>query len=122
VEFEELVGSADFVSLHLPLNEQTYHLFDQECFALMKPGSVLVNTSRGGLVDEVALTRALAHGKLEGALLDVFEEEPLPQASPLRKFDNVIFSPHVAFYSDESLVELRRLAAQTVLACLEGAS
>jgi phosphoglycerate dehydrogenase-like enzyme len=85
---------------------------------MMKPGTVLINTSRGGLVDEDALVTALRAGHLAGALLDVFKSAPLPVDHPLRQLKNVILTPHVAFYSEDALLDLRRLAAEAVRAYL----
>ena len=92
----ELLKQADFVSLNCDLNPTSYHLMSDDQFALMKPGAVLINTARGAVVDEPALIRALECGRLGGAGLDVFEEEPLPAGSPLRSFDNVLLAPHNA--------------------------
>lgn len=111
---DELLARSDFVSLHLPLGEATRHIVDAVTLAALKPGAVLINTSRGGLVDEAALVQSLRCGHLGGALLDVYETAPLPFNHPLREFPNVILTPHVAFYSDESLSDLRRLAALEV--------
>jgi phosphoglycerate dehydrogenase-like enzyme len=85
---------------------------------MMKPGAILINTSRGGLVDEDALVASLRSGHLAGALLDVFKTAPLPVDHPFRQLKNVILTPHVAFYSDDALLELRRLAAEAVRAHL----
>lgn len=111
---DDLVREADFLSLHVPLTAETHHLVDATMFSAMKPGSVLINTARGGLVDETALVEALSSGHLAGALLDVYETSPLPPDHPLRAFDNVLLTPHVAFYSEESLHDLRRQAAEAV--------
>ena len=99
----------------MPLTEETHHFINAETINLMKPGAVLINTSRGGLVDENALAEALRTGRLGGALLDVYEQAPLPVAHPFRTLTNVILTPHVAFYSEESILELRRLTAKAVL-------
>jgi D-3-phosphoglycerate dehydrogenase len=86
----------------------------------MKRGAVLINTSRGGLVDEEALVRALEDGYLGGALLDVYAHAPLLRDHPLRNLKNVIMTPHIAFYSEDSYLELRRRAAEAVLRYLHG--
>ena len=112
---EALLRRSDYVSLHMPLTEETHHFINAETINLMKPGAVLINTSRGGLVDENALAEALRTGRLGGALLDVYEQAPLPVAHPFRTLTNVILTPHVAFYSEESILELRRLTAKAVL-------
>lgn len=93
---EELLSCADFVSVNCDLNPTSYHLVDQRAFSKMKPGAVLINTARGPIVDEGALIKALEEGRLAGAALDVFEQEPLPDQSPLRSFDQVLLSPHNA--------------------------
>ena len=91
-----LLPRADFISLHVRLDEGTRHLFDRNMLEFMKPGSVLINTARGGVVDTKALIDALNSGHLSGAYLDVFEEEPLPNSSPLWMLDNVILTPHAS--------------------------
>jgi D-3-phosphoglycerate dehydrogenase len=118
VSRDELLHGSDYVSLHLPLTSESHHLIDTETLATMKPGAVLINTSRGGLVNEPALVAALRSGRLGGALLDVYEQSPLPVEHPLRELPNVILTPHVAFYSEQSLRKLRLLAAQAVLRSL----
>jgi D-3-phosphoglycerate dehydrogenase len=114
VSLDELLTECDFVSLHLPLNERTRGLIGREALGRMKPGAVLINTSRGALIDEAALVDALRSGRLGGALLDVYEKAPLPMEHPLRACSNTILTPHVAFYSEGSLAELRRRAAREV--------
>ena len=95
-KLSELLGEADFVSLHVRLSEATKHLFNADMLARMKSGSFLINTSRGPVVDEAALFEALANKHLAGAYLDVFETEPLPQTSPLWDMPNVIVTPHAS--------------------------
>lgn len=96
VEKDELLRRADFVSLNTDLNETSRHLMSDEQFALMKDDAVLINASRGPVVDEEALVAALQDGEIGGAALDVFEEEPLPEDSPLRSMENVMLAPHNA--------------------------
>jgi D-3-phosphoglycerate dehydrogenase len=96
VEKDELLRRADFVSLNTDLNEASRHLMSDEQFALMKDDAVLINASRGPVVDEEALVAALQDGEIGGAALDVFEEEPLPEDSPLRSMENVMLAPHNA--------------------------
>lgn len=120
VEFEELLEEADYISIHAPLTESTHHLFSDDAFARMKPEALLVNTARGPLVDESALARALDSGAIAGAALDVTEEEPLAADSPLRGRDNVILTPHGAFYSEDALMELQTTVARDVLAVMGG--
>lgn len=101
-ELDSVLQSSDIVVLTLPLNEATAGLFNAARINLMKPGSVLVNVSRGGLVDERALCNSLVAGHLGGAILDVFEVEPLPQDSPLWEMKDVIITPHNSFVSDKN--------------------
>lgn len=98
---DDVLREADILSIHVFLSRQTRHLIDARCFALMKPSAILVNTSRGPVVDEGALIEALKAGAIAGAALDVMEEEPLDPASPLIGMDNVILAPHLASYSVE---------------------
>ncbi len=92
----ELLAQSDFAVISLPLTPQTRHLIDARALAQMKPDAWLINVARGGLVDEAALVRALQEARLGGACLDVFEEEPLPEDSPLWKLPNVILTPHTS--------------------------
>jgi phosphoglycerate dehydrogenase-like enzyme len=116
---DSLLGASDVVSLHLPLNATTRHLIDARALARMKPGAVLINTSRGGLVDFAALLAALDGGRLAGAGLDVFSEEP-PAGEHVDRPDLVV-TPHMAFYSVESIEELKTTAARTMSNALLGA-
>ncbi len=93
---EDLLAQADFISLNCDLNPTSYHLINAQTLALVKPGAVLINTARGPIVDEPALIRALEEGRLAGAALDVFEHEPLPADSPLRRMPQVLLAPHNA--------------------------
>jgi phosphoglycerate dehydrogenase-like enzyme len=102
-ELGELLAEADIVSLHLPLAPDTVGLIDRAALGRMKPGAVLINTARGGLVDEPALVEALADGRLRAAGLDVFAAEPLPSGSRLLELDNVVLMPHVAWLTPETL-------------------
>lgn len=120
VPFEELIQTADYVSLHLPMGQGTRHLMNAKTFAAMKPGSILINTARGGLVDENALVEALESGHLAGAGLDVFDQEPLPLTSPLLRFDNVLCSPHIAGLDDESQFDTLTMAADTIIQLRDG--
>jgi D-3-phosphoglycerate dehydrogenase / 2-oxoglutarate reductase len=115
VELDELLATSDFVSLHVPLRPETRGLVDESVLRRMKPTAFLINTARGGLVDTPTLTRALREGWIAGAGLDVLPEEPIASDDPLLELDNVVVTPHVAFYSEESLVELRQRAAQSVV-------
>jgi D-3-phosphoglycerate dehydrogenase len=114
-ELDALLAESDFVSLHVPLTLETREMVNETFLRRMKPTAFLINTARGGLVDTAALTRALREGWIAGAGLDVLPEEPIATDDPLLDLDNVVITPHVAFYSEESLVELRRRAAQSVV-------
>lgn len=117
---EELLRTADVVSLHLPLTEATYHMMNAQRFTRLKPGAMLINTSRGGLVDAAALHAALDSGRLAGAALDVFEQEPTAPDDPIVSHSRVLATPHVAFRSAEALLELRTRAARQIADALEG--
>ena len=120
VDNDELFASSDVISLHAPLTVQTEHLLDDDAFAHMREGVFVVNTARGGLIDTDALVRALDSGRVAGAALDVTEPEPLPPDSTLRTRDNVILTPHVAFYSAESMARLQTLAVDEGRRVLRG--
>jgi D-3-phosphoglycerate dehydrogenase len=119
VDLDTLLREADVIFLHVPLTAATQHLVDASFLARMRPGSLLVNGSRGGLVDTGALIEALAHGPLAAAALDVVEDEPHPPAALVGR-DNVIITPHVGFSSDVSVTELRRRASEEVVRVLAG--
>lgn len=119
VELEELLKSADIVTLHLPLTAQTENLLNSNRLNLMKKGSFLINTARGGLIDEDALVRALKSGHLGGAALDVYINQP-PEGSPLLKTDNCITLPHIGAYSVEALERMGMMAAENVVAVIKG--
>jgi D-3-phosphoglycerate dehydrogenase len=120
VDLDTLLTQADVISLHAPLTDATRHLIDADRLARVRPGAVLVNTARGGLVDEAALLAALDAGRLRGAGLDVFEEEPLPADHPLRDRAQVVLTDHTGWYSDASLDELQRGAATEAARVLRG--
>jgi glyoxylate reductase len=119
VSFDELLRRSDVVSIHLPLNEETRHLFTGETFAKMKAGSWLLNTSRGAIVDEAALARALAEGLPAGAGLDVFENEPGVTAALLAS-DRVVLTPHVGSATHETRREMARMVVEDVRRVLSG--
>ena len=120
VDLRSALEQADLVSVHVPLTDETRHLIDAERLSWMKPTAVLVNTSRGGVVDTAALTDALRAGRLAGAGLDVLEPEPPPADLALRQMPNVLLTPHIAFYSEEAQRELQRRAAEEVARVLRG--
>lgn len=113
--FDDLLARSDYVSLHLPMSAENYHLMNTENLAKMKAGSVLINTARGGLVNEEAVCAALESGRLRAAALDVFNVEPLPLDSPLLKFDNVLLSGHVAGLDVESHRDTFVMVAEIIL-------
>ena len=116
---EDLVAESDFVTLHVPLTPETHHLVNAELLARFKPGSILVNTARGGLVDTPALVRALRDGPLFAAGLDVYENEPDVPAE-LRELENVALAPHIGSATRPARDGMARLAAQNVIAVLDG--
>lgn len=115
-----LLTNSDVVSLHLPLKPETHGWLNPDKLASMKSTAILVNTSRGGLIDEQALIAALLEGRLAGAGLDVFENEPLKARSGLTTLDNVILTPHSAAFTEEALAEVRKTALNDALAVLDG--
>ncbi|MFJ7308980.1 C-terminal binding protein [Peribacillus frigoritolerans] len=112
VPFDTLLETADIISVHVPFTAETYHLFNQEEFKKMKQTAFIVNTARGPLIDELALVDALEKGEIAGAGLDVLEREPPIKNHPLFSFDNVILTPHAAWYSEEASFDLKRKAAE----------
>ena len=120
VSFDDLLARSDFISVHAPLLPATRGLVNAAAFAKMKKGALIVNTARGPLIDEPALIAALASGHLGGAALDVVTTEPLAKDSPLTGRDNVILTPHTAFYSVEALEELQTKCASDVARVLSG--
>ena len=116
----DLLRRSDYVSLHCPMSPENQHLINGRTLAIMKPGSVLINTARGALVDERALYDALKSGHLRGAGLDVFEVEPLPLDSPLLTLENVLLAGHVAGLDEESHDDTFAMAAQIILDLTKG--
>jgi D-3-phosphoglycerate dehydrogenase len=117
---DAVLKESDFISFHCPLTKETQHLMNAAAFAKLKAGAFLINVSRGGVVDTAALVEALKDKKLAGAALDVFEQEPLPTDQPLLKMDNVILTPHIASYSTEAVLQLRRDTARRVAEYFQG--
>jgi D-3-phosphoglycerate dehydrogenase len=120
VSFDDLLARSDFISVHAPLLPATRGLMNAAAFARMKKGAYVINTARGPLVDEPALIAALDSGHLGGAALDVVTTEPLAEDSPLLGRDNVILTPHIAYYSVEALEELQTKCASDVARVLSG--
>jgi D-3-phosphoglycerate dehydrogenase len=119
-ELYELLSKSDVVSIHVPLTEKTRYLVDAAEIALMKPEALLINTSRGGVVNETALAAALQNDKIAGAGLDVFSEEPVQADNPLLKLDNVILTPHTAALTRECVTRMATEAAKCVLDVFAG--
>ncbi|UAJ81066.1 C-terminal binding protein [Leifsonia sp. ZF2019] len=115
VSLDDAIARADVLTLHAPLTDATRHLVDARALAAMRPSAVLVNTCRGPLVDEDALAEALASGGIAGAAIDVFDSEPLPATSRLRALDNVLLTPHAAWYSPQALADLPLHAAGNIV-------
>jgi phosphoglycerate dehydrogenase-like enzyme len=102
VSLEEVLEKSDIISLHIPLTNETYHMINRYSIAKMKKGAILINTSRGQIIDQEALVEALRTGRLAGAGLDVFEKEPPDPDDPILKLENVVLTPHVAWYTAEA--------------------
>lgn len=120
VSFNDLVAGADYLSLSCPLTAETRHLINAAVLRRMKPTAFLINTARGGVVEEAVLVRALKEGWIAGAGLDVMEREPPAPDNPLLGMENVLLTPHAAFYSQGALAEVKRRAAAAVAAVLRG--
>ena len=120
VSFDELLASSDYISLHVPNTPETRNMFSEEAFAKMKKTAFLINLARGGVVDELALARALEEGEIAGAAVDVFSEEPPSLDHPLFKAPNVIVTPHIGAHSREAMDNMSTMAAQNVVAVLTG--
>jgi D-3-phosphoglycerate dehydrogenase len=114
MDLDQVLAESDVVSVHLALNDETRGIIDRRRLGLLKPGAFLVNTARGALVDEAALAESLAAGRLAGAGLDVFGEEPLPAGHPLARLDNVTLTAHAAWMSPEAARRLLRLGLETM--------
>jgi glyoxylate reductase len=119
VEFDELLHTSDFITLHTSLTDETYHLFNRDTFQKMKRGAYLINASRGAVVDPQSLVWALENGILSGAALDVFEPEPIPEGQPLLNMENVIITPHIASASVKTRLKMAMMAVDNLLAGLE---
>jgi D-3-phosphoglycerate dehydrogenase len=126
VDLERLLAESDYISLHLPLNSETYHLIDAAAINKMKPGAVLINTSRGALVDEVQLVEALRDGRLSGAGIDTFEQinifdtDERPPDHPLLGLENVVLTPHIAAQSVQAMEDVSTGGVENIVAILNG--
>lgn len=120
VDFETALKRADYISLHMPLTSETRGIIDKKAFSLMKKTAILINTSRGPLIDEEALIEALKNKKIAFAGLDTHNIEPLPQDSPLKRLDNCVLTDHTGFNTQEAIIELKTKAAFNVKNVFEG--
>ena len=120
VDLDRLLAGSDFVSVHVPLMESTHHLMNEERLKLMKKTAYLINNSRGPVVDERALYKALKEGRIAGAGLDVFEEEPTQITNPLLKLDNVVVAPHISSASHETRSQMAKMVADNLVSFFSG--
>jgi len=120
VSLDELLARSDYVSVHVPYTPETHHILNAEAFAKMKDGVYIINTARGGTVDEAALYKALVAGKVAGAALDARPKEPPPPDDPLHTLDNVILSPHAGATTREAVLRMAKMATENLLAVLRG--
>jgi phosphoglycerate dehydrogenase-like enzyme len=122
VGLDDLLRSSDIITLHLPYTPGTHHLISRREIGMMRDGARVVNTARGRIIDQEALVEALGRGKVAGAALDVFEEEPLDPGSPLASIDNVILTPHLGASSNEAMERMAVQVAEGALKVLRGAA
>ena len=120
VDINTLLRRSDFVSVHVPLTKETYHMINEEKLRLMKKTAYVINNSRGAVIDENALYRALKEGWIAGAGLDVFEQEPTPLGNPLLSLDNVVAAPHISSSSHETRSRMAKIVAENLIAFFEG--
>ncbi|NSW89067.1 MAG: C-terminal binding protein [Firmicutes bacterium] len=120
VDWETAIKEADYISIHMPLNDKTRGIINSETFAMMKPTAIIVNTSRGAVIEEQALINALVSGQINSAGLDVHNKEPLDADNPLMKLENCVLTDHVGWYSEDSMSELKRKVAENVRDVLLG--
>ncbi|HEY9669871.1 MAG TPA: D-glycerate dehydrogenase [Waterburya sp.] len=120
VTFDRLLQESDFVTIHTPLSDDTYHLFSDREFERMKPSAIVINTARGPIVDPDALYRALSSRQIAGAALDVTEPEPIPMDSPLLTLDNLIIAPHIGSASRQTREKMGNMALENLMAGLKG--
>jgi D-3-phosphoglycerate dehydrogenase len=120
VDYTTLLEQSDIITVHVPLNKETKNMISTNQLKKMKKKAILINAARGGIVDEKALCKALMKKEIAGVGLDVLEEEPIQKNNQLLYFDNVIITPHMGWYSEDTVDEVQRIAAEQVLQCLEG--
>ncbi len=118
-DFNDLLADSDYISCHVPLTEETHHMFGYEQFCKMKPDSYFINTSRGPAVDEQGLKTALDEARIQGAAVDVLETEPAAIDNPLFGYDNIVITPHMAWYSEEAGSDLQRMTAEEAVRVLK---
>jgi len=121
-DFDDLLGESDVVTIHVSLSPSSRGLFDARRIALMKPTAFLINTARGPIIDEVALVDALAAGRIAGAGLDVFDQEPVPAGHPLITLSNVVLTPHIGWPTDDSYQRFATAACDVLLEYMAGRS
>jgi D-3-phosphoglycerate dehydrogenase len=119
-DYRRLLEHSDIVTLHVPLNTETRNMISTKELKLMKKTAILINAARGGIVDEKALYEALKNKQIAGAGLDVLEHEPVQKDNPLLQYQNVIITPHMGWYSEDTVEEVQRIAAEQILQCLLG--
>ncbi len=119
VSLETLLKESDYLSVHLPLNDETKYFFNKDSFSLMKKDSILINTSRGALINESDLYNALLNKDIRGAALDVMENEPPLEDNPILKLENILITDHRAYYSEKSLEQLKERCAANVVSVLK---
>ena len=120
VSEDELFRTADFISFHCPLTDKTHHVLNDRTLSLMKPSAYIINTSRGGVIDESALARALNDGRIAGAALDVLTEEPMSESCPLKGAENCLITPHIAWATPEARCRLITAVAENIEAFISG--
>ena len=120
VSEDELFRTADFISFHCPLTDKTHHVLNDRTLSLMKPSAYIINTSRGGVIDESALARALNDGRIAGAALDVLTEEPMSESCPLKGAENCLITPHIAWATPEARHRLITAVAENIEAFISG--
>jgi len=120
VGFADLLARSDIISIHSPLTPETRRMFSEAEFRSMKPGAILVNTSRGAIIDEAALVKALENGWIAGCGLDVTDPEPPKKDNPLFKMENVVITPHIGWYSEKSMAELKTRVVEEAVRALKG--
>lgn len=120
VDLDTLLKESDFITIHVPLTKETYRMINAERLKLVKKTTYIINTSRGAVIDEKALYEALREGRIAGAALDVFEQEPVSMDNPLLKLDNVVLTPHIGSASHETRSKMAEMVAENLLAFFEG--